>query len=160
MRFTCRFYWILERKEYLEKWTVYLNTITQGQPESRGQSCISRTPNPPIGVAHAVTGGPKFQSRHHLAPQRKLRAPKLKYEALEISEVWGALKEKCITVISGPFERKVFTHYNCCWGPFWKWSSSLIHCSCCWAPFENKLGYFAHYSCKMGPKASAVLAFP
>jgi len=53
---------------------------------------------PPNWGAHAVTGGPIFQSRHHLAPQRKLRSPKLKYEVLEISEV------------KGPFERKV--HYS------------------------------------------------
>jgi len=50
---------------------------------------------PQFGEGHAVTGDPKFQFRHHLASQRKLRFPKLKYEALEISEV------------RGPFERKV-----------------------------------------------------
>jgi len=50
---------------------------------------------PQLGWPHAGTGGPKFQSRHHLAPQIKLRFPKLKYEALEISE------------FRGPFERKV-----------------------------------------------------
>jgi len=29
------------------------------------------------------------------------------------------LKEKrlCITVSLGPFESKVFIHYDCCWGP-------------------------------------------
>jgi len=51
-------------------------------------------------------GGPtlsqelKIQSRYHLALQRKLRTPKLKYEALEISEV------------GGPFERKVLIHFS------------------------------------------------
>jgi len=32
----------------------------------------------------------------------------------------GPLKEKCFcfTVTLGTFENKVFTHYNCCWGPF------------------------------------------
>jgi len=30
----------------------------------------------------------------------------------------GPLKEKCTTDTLGPFESKVFTHYNCCWGPF------------------------------------------
>jgi len=46
------------------------------------------------------------------------------------------LKEKClcITVIWAPLESKVFTHYNCCWGPFWKQISLLTHCSCCWPP--------------------------
>jgi len=38
--------------------------------------------------------GPKIQSHHHLAPQRRLRSPKLKYEALEISEVRGPLEKK------------------------------------------------------------------
>jgi len=51
-------------------------------------------------------GGPhynrveKFQSCNHLAPQRKPRFPKLKNEALEISEV------------RGPFETKVLMHYS------------------------------------------------
>jgi len=48
----------------------------------------------------------------------------------------GPLKEKCITVTLVPFASKVFTHYNCCWGPLWKQSSPLIHCSCCWAPLK------------------------
>jgi len=55
--------------------------------------------------ANAVTGGPKFQSRHHLAPQRRLRSPKLKYEALEISDV------------RVPFERKVHCSY---FRPLWR----------------------------------------
>jgi len=68
------------------------------------QSHISRILYLPIGGVHAVTGGPNFQSHHHLAPQRKLRSPKLEHEALEISEV------------KGPFERKV--HYSY-FGPLW-----------------------------------------
>ena len=60
---------------------------------------------PPNWGGHAVTGGPKFQSRNNLAPQRKLRSPKLKYEAWEISKV-GA-----------PFQRNV--HYSF-FGPLWK----------------------------------------
>jgi len=64
----------------------------------------------------------------------------------------GPLKEKCITVILGPFESKVFSHYNCCWGPFSKQSSPLIHCSCCWAPFESKVGDFTHCGCRGGPR--------
>jgi len=50
--------------------------------------------------------GPNVQSRYHLAPQRKLRSPKLKYEALEISEV------------RGPFDRKVLMHDSYL-GPIW-----------------------------------------
>ena len=52
---------------------------------------------PQLGV-HAVTRGPNAVPPS-LSPQRKLRSPKLKYEALEISEV------------RGPFERKVLMHY-------------------------------------------------
>ena len=51
---------------------------------------------------NAVTGGPKFQSRHHLAPQRKLRSPKLKYEALEINEFMGHFETKVHYSFFGP----------------------------------------------------------
>ena len=39
----------------------------------------------------------------------------------------GPWEEKClyITVTLGPFESKVFTHYNRCWGPLWKQSKIL-----------------------------------
>ena len=43
-----------------------------------------------------------------------------------------------ITVTLGPFESKVFAHYKCCWGPFWKQSSLLTHYSCCCGPFETE----------------------
>jgi len=64
-------------------------------------------------LTHAVTG------TQNSVPSR-LRPPKSKYKALEISEVGGPLKEKClyITVTFGPFGSKACTHYNCCWGPF------------------------------------------
>jgi len=39
----------------------------------RAVSAALHTPR--LGGAHAMTGGPKFQCRHHLAPQRKLRSP-------------------------------------------------------------------------------------
>ena len=53
--------------------------------------------------------GPKIQSRHHLAPKRKLRSPKLKYEALEISGVRGPFERKVLMYYSyiGPFQSKV-----------------------------------------------------
>jgi len=107
---------------------------------------------PPNWGGHAVTGGPKFQSCHHLAPQRKLRSPKLKYEVLEISEVRDPLKEKCITVILGPFESKVFSHYNCCWGPIWKQSSPLIHCSGCCAHLKARYATLHITVAKGGPR--------
>jgi len=50
--------------------------------------------------AHAVTGGPKFSPVTTYSPPEKASIPKLKYEALEISEV------------RGPFERKVLMHYS------------------------------------------------
>ena len=66
----------------------------------------------------------------------------------EISEVGGPLKDKClyITVILGPFESKVFTHYNWCGGPFWKQSSLVIHysrvvthCTWSWGPLWRQI---------------------
>ena len=65
---------------------------------------------PQLG-GHVATGGPKFQSRHHLAPQRKLRSPKLKCEALEISE------------FRGPVERKVLYSF---FRPLWKQGISML----------------------------------
>ena len=55
--------------------------------------------------------GPKIQSSHHFALQRKLRPSKLKYEALEISEVRGHLDRKVLMLYSyfglRPFESNV-----------------------------------------------------
>jgi len=144
---------------------------------------------PPNWGGHAVTdaqnsavAGAQNSVPSPLSPQRKLRPSKLKYEALELSEVEDFLKEKClyITVNLVPFESKVFTHYNCCWGPLWKQSSLLIHYS--WAhskaqgalhitiaivglyesvgltcyswyfgPFESRIGLLTECSCCWGP---------
>jgi len=68
--------------------------------------------------------GLKIQSLHHLPLRIKLRSSNLKYETLEISEVRGQFEGKVLMHCSyitltdnlGPFENKVFTHYNCCWG--------------------------------------------
>jgi len=75
-------------------------------------------------------------------------------------------------VTLGPFESKVFTHYQCCWGPHWKQSSLLVHYSCCWAPlkaryfthynyywglFESVVSLLTHYLCYCGPFESRVL---
>ena len=65
------------------------------------QSRISRTPYPQFGGPRCHTGL-KIQTRHHLAPQRKLRSPKLKYEALEISEVTGSFESKVQYSYFGP----------------------------------------------------------
>jgi len=91
------------------------------------QSRISRTPYPPNG-GHAVTGGPKFQSRHYLASQRKLRSPNWNMKHYKSVKLGGPLKEKCITVtlmaryfhiFLGPFESKV-AHFALQLGPIWK----------------------------------------
>ena len=53
-------------------------------------------------------------------------------------ELGDPLKEKClyITANLGPFENKVFTYCNWCWGRLRKQSSLLKRYSCCWAPLK------------------------
>jgi len=68
-------------------------------PYGYKQSRISRTPYPQLG-GPTLPQKLKIQTPHHLATQRKLRSPKLKYEALEISEV------------GGPFQRKMLIYYS------------------------------------------------
>ena len=53
---------------------------------------------PPNRGGSTLSQGAKIQSRHHLRPERKLWPPKLEYEALEISEIGGPLKEKCLYI--------------------------------------------------------------
>ena len=90
----------------------------------------------PIGRP-TLSQGPRNSFPSPLSPPEKASTPKLKYEALEISEIrWSFEKQwLCITVTLGPFESKVFTHYNCYWGPF-----------------ESNVLYFTRYSCKGGPR--------
>ena len=82
------------------------------------QSQISPTPYPATGGG-TTSEGPKIHLRHHFAPQRKLRYPKLKYEALESSEVMGIAERSVYkyAVAFGPFESYLFTHCKRCWGP-------------------------------------------
>jgi len=72
-----------------------------------------------LGI-HAVIGGAKFSPVTTYPPRESFDPPK--YEALEISEVRGAFERKVLMHYSyfglAPFQSKVFTHYNCCWGPF------------------------------------------
>ena len=89
--------------------------------------------------------GPKIQSRHLVSTQRKLRSPKLKYEALEISEVrgplwkksayaiqllWALLKARCFhvtTAVGGSFESKLaYLHIAVAVGPLCKQGTSHI----------------------------------
>ena len=113
---------------------------------------------------HFITpiGGPRCHRGTNsdpspLSPQRKLRSPNLKYEAIEICEV------------REPFERKVLIHYRyfgCLWKqdiytsqqllrPLCNQSCLLIHRRCCWAPLQAR--YFTHYSWKGGLEAKTVL---
>jgi len=57
------------------------------------QSPISHTPYPQLWEAHAVRGA-RNSVLSPLILQRKRLSPKLKYEALESSEVGGPMKEK------------------------------------------------------------------
>ena len=81
-------------------------------PPNWGGDAVTEAQNSAVAGAQNSVPSP-------LSPQRKLRPSKLKYEALELSEVEDLLKEKClyITVNLVPFESKVFTHYNCFLGP-------------------------------------------
>jgi len=99
-----------------------------------------------------LSQGPKIQSHHHLNTQRRFQHPKLKNEALEISEVGGPSKEKrlYITVTLGPFESKVFTHCNCFCGLLWKQSTLHITVAI-WGPFESVVSLLTYYICYCGP---------
>ena len=70
-------------------------------PYGYKQSRISRTPYFPIG-GHPATGAQYSDPSPFSHPERALtpQIPKLKYEALEISEV------------GGPIERKVLIQYS------------------------------------------------
>ena len=78
--------------------------------DSVGRALSAALHTPQLG-AHWHRG-PKIQSPHHLAPQRKLRSSKLKYEALESEVRW-------------PFERKVLMYYSY-FGLLWKQSTLHI----------------------------------
>jgi len=85
------------------------------------QSHISRTPYPPTGE-NAVTGA-QNSVPSTLMPPKKASALQIEIWSTRNQWRWGGpLKEKClyITATLAPFESKVFTRYNCCWGPLWK----------------------------------------
>jgi len=91
-------------------WEPQGKVDVQAHAKLRGrynQNSISRTPYPPIGWDQRCHRSPK-SSPSSLIPPKKASTPKLKCEALEISEV------------GGPFERKVLIRYSCYWGPLWK----------------------------------------
>jgi len=52
------------------------------------------------------------------------------------------LKEKClyITVNLGSFESKVFTHCNCCWGPF-ESKVAYLYVTVAVGPIDNNVLY-------------------
>ena len=69
---------------------------------------------PQLG-GHTVTGA-QNSLPSPLSSPKKASTPKLKYEAVEITEVGGPFERKVlrlyITVTLGPFQSKVFTHYS------------------------------------------------
>ena len=144
---------LISRMLFSELYKIMVNKIifvgfrgVIGAIVPRAVSAALHTPN---WCGHAVTET-QNSVQSPLSHPKKASTPQTEKEALEISEVVGPLKEKClyITVNLGPFERKVFTHCNCCWGPVWKQSSLLIHYSCCSAPLKTR--YFTHYRCYWG----------
>jgi len=84
----------------------------------------------------------------------------LKYEALEISEFRGPLKEKCITVSLGPFESRRYLYVTIAVGGAFESKVDTYTLQLLLGPFESNVGYFTHYSCKGGLEASASLTFP
>jgi len=85
--------------------------------ELRAVSATLHTPN---WGEPTLSQGAQNSVPYPLSPQRKFQSPKLKYEALEISEVMWPFEIKvlrCITVTLGPFASKVFTHYSWKGGP-------------------------------------------
>ena len=87
-----------------------------------------------------------------LSTQGKLRSPKVKYEALEISEFRGAFERKVLMHYSyfGPLWKQDIYTLQLLFGPLWKQSSLLIHYSCCWALLKAR--YFTHYCWKGGTR--------
>ena len=71
----------------------------------------------------------------------------------------GPLKEKCIKFILGPFESKVFTHYNCCWRYRWK-QSSPVHCSCLLGPIWKQGRLLCTLRLQRGPRGKCLACLP
>jgi len=101
------------------------------QPPTMRSTCRHWSPEPyqphsipPNWGAHAVTGAQNSVPSPLSTPKKAL-IPKLKYEALEISEV------------RGPFERKVHSSY---FGPLGKEGIFTIHLLLA-APFESKVAH-------------------
>jgi len=77
---------------------------------------------PPNWGSHAATRA-QNSDPSPLSHQGKLQTPKFpnwNMKHWKSVKLGDPLKEKClyITVNLGSFESKVFTHCNCCWGPF------------------------------------------
>ena len=129
-----------------------------GRSQTALPRAVSAALHTPLGAlgAHAgghsgPWGGPRCHRGPKFSPIRKLRSPKMKYEALNQWNL-GALWKKglCISVTLGPFETKVFTHYNCCWGSLSK--QSILHITVAFGDlFESVVSLLTYYICYFGP---------
>jgi len=127
--------------------------------ESRAVSAALHTPQ--LG-GHAVTGA-QNSVPSPLSPKRKLRAPKLKYEALEIREVWGSCERKVLMhcsyfrplwkqgiytlqlLLGDPSESKAANLYiTVSLGPLWKQGTLGITVAI-GGPFESVVSLLTHY---------------
>jgi len=139
---------------------------------------------PQLGGA-TLPQGPKIQTPHHWATQGKLQTPKFpnwNMKHWKSVKSGDPLKEKClyITVNLGSFESKVFTHCNCCWGPF-ESKVAYLYVTVAVGPIDNNVLYtlqlllgalwrqstelwcgrkYLEGALRRGTEASALLAFP
>ena len=113
---------------------IYGHSRIRSSETTHDQRRISRTSYTPIG-GPTLPQGAQNSVPSPLSTREKASIPKLKHEALEISEV------------KGPFERKALMHYS-----YFRtlWKKVFIHYNCRWGPFESKVAYL-YITVAVGP---------